>query len=608
MAESWLRAVAEVFVEVQIAHDAVNERSGERHLVALAAAPPEVLDSRSSGIGPKLVVVSLFGEPTTAELRPVVDAAAHVAQICADRDGATAGRVVVLGLEAKRRRRRRSRTEFEFVSSDGDLRIALDRSPHVLVTDASGFHKVPDSLLARSAIVGLDRAGDGVEYSQLFVTDAKSRHPEAMVSSGSIESLTEPKTNARQLPRELGETFMRIVESNADASARVQEPGARAGRDHARRRGNGRVLRYGTICSVRWCLRGKGTRPARGRSRGARGAQQMARDYWRTFAPPTLPNGLPNPVHLSVGAYRSRARSAATRSIRANRARDVLKRVSLTGAGTPTRVSVATEREHEVQILGAGASADRASGREITVRSRAVAELRFTFATMPGAMPANGSGGGYSGPLAYRQGKPMRPDVAMAFDRMAAAARRAGLSLVDQQRVSLRCRAGTAVRAHPDPKWVAPPGTSLHRYGTELDLGPPAAYGWLAANARRSDSSSATHGSPGTSASAPTRATSRRSTEPARTSPRTAATSAPPACRPGCPQRFRQMIVDAAQRHNVQPVLLAAQLKAESDFNPNAVSPAGAQGIAQFMPGTARVDGPARPIRPARSRSTPRRS
>ena len=40
-------------------------------------------------------------------------------------------------------------------------------------------------------------------------------------------------------------------------------------------------------------------------------------------------------------------------------------------------------------------------------------------------------------------------------------------------------------RRNPNPKWVAPPGTSLHRYGTELDLGPPAAYAWLAANAGR---------------------------------------------------------------------------------------------------------------------------
>ena len=39
--------------------------------------------------------------------------------------------------------------------------------------------------------------------------------------------------------------------------------------------------------------------------------------------------------------------------------------------------------------------------------------------------------------------------------------------------------------AHPDPKWVAPPGESLHRYATELDFAPPAAYAWLAANAAR---------------------------------------------------------------------------------------------------------------------------
>jgi hypothetical protein len=39
--------------------------------------------------------------------------------------------------------------------------------------------------------------------------------------------------------------------------------------------------------------------------------------------------------------------------------------------------------------------------------------------------------------------------------------------------------------AHPDPRWVAPPGKSLHRWGTELDLGPRSAYGSLARNADR---------------------------------------------------------------------------------------------------------------------------
>jgi soluble lytic murein transglycosylase-like protein len=48
------------------------------------------------------------------------------------------------------------------------------------------------------------------------------------------------------------------------------------------------------------------------------------------------------------------------------------------------------------------------------------------------------------------------------------------------------------------------------------------------------------------------------------------------------------MLRTAAQRWNVSAKLLAAQLYAESGFNPFAVSRAGAQGIAQFMPATAR--------------------
>jgi hypothetical protein len=41
----------------------------------------------------------------------------------------------------------------------------------------------------------------------------------------------------------------------------------------------------------------------------------------------------------------------------------------------------------------------------------------------------------------------------------------------------------------------------------------------------------------------------------------------------------------------LSPALLAAQLYQESHFNPDAVSPVGAQGIAQFMPGTWRTHG-----------------
>jgi soluble lytic murein transglycosylase-like protein len=65
------------------------------------------------------------------------------------------------------------------------------------------------------------------------------------------------------------------------------------------------------------------------------------------------------------------------------------------------------------------------------------------------------------------------------------------------------------------------------------------------------------------------------------------------------PARFAPMIARASQRWGVGAALLAAQLYAESNFNPNAVSSAGAQGIAQFMPGTARTYGVKDPFDPA---------
>ena len=58
------------------------------------------------------------------------------------------------------------------------------------------------------------------------------------------------------------------------------------------------------------------------------------------------------------------------------------------------------------------------------------------------------------------------------------------------------------------------------------------------------------------------------------------------------------MLRRAAQRWNVSATLLAAQIYAESNFNPFARSRAGAQGIAQFMPATARAYGLANPFDP----------
>ena len=79
----------------------------------------------------------------------------------------------------------------------------------------------------------------------------------------------------------------------------------------------------------------------------------------------------------------------------------------------------------------------------------------------------------------------MRPDVALAFDRMDAAARADGLTLAINSGYRSDAEQAILWARNPDPKMVAPPGQSLHRNGTELDLGPPAAYGWLDANGGR---------------------------------------------------------------------------------------------------------------------------
>jgi soluble lytic murein transglycosylase-like protein len=52
--------------------------------------------------------------------------------------------------------------------------------------------------------------------------------------------------------------------------------------------------------------------------------------------------------------------------------------------------------------------------------------------------------------------------------------------------------------------------------------------------------------------------------------------------------QIAQAIVDSAQRHEVDPFLVAALISQESKFRPNVVSPGGAVGLGQILPGTAR--------------------
>jgi len=65
------------------------------------------------------------------------------------------------------------------------------------------------------------------------------------------------------------------------------------------------------------------------------------------------------------------------------------------------------------------------------------------------------------------------------------------------------------------------------------------------------------------------------------------------------PPLFAQLVAEAAKKHRLDPALVAAVIRAESNFSPRAVSPKGARGLMQLMPATARRLGVERPFDPA---------
>ena len=316
-------------------------------------------------------------------------------------------------------------------------------------------------------------------------------------------------------------------------------------------------------------------------------ARSMRDDLPRLLSPPTLPGGVPNPVHIDKLVYLARARAAAIDAARAN-GFDRGGSGSAFPTCSPSRRCGRRPSSSPTCELDGGAP----------VEASAVAEAAAP-ASARGGMPSMAGGGGYSGPLVYRNGEGMRPDVAAAFDRMAAAARGRRDLAPGRLRLPLRRRTGGAVRRPSRPHVGRAAGSLPAPLRDRARPRPETAYGWLAANADPFRLRSALlAGRPGTTASTPGRSPARRRATPrpgrgGATAPfggATLPTSSRPSSAPDPP---------AAAHWNVSAALLAGQLMAESGFDPIAGSPAGAQGIAQFIPAR-RLLRPRQPLRPRR--------
>jgi hypothetical protein len=127
-------------------------------------------------------------------------------------------------------------------------------------------------------------------------------------------------------------------------------------------------------------------------------ARSMRDDLPHLLSPATLPSGAPNPQHIEKAVYLERARAGAKAVARANGVDPARLRVEFPDAGSfaPVRAKATVVARLELE-----------AGHPEDVEASAEAEAAAPEVSA-GEGPAMASGGGYSGPLVYRDGKPSR--------------------------------------------------------------------------------------------------------------------------------------------------------------------------------------------------------
>jgi hypothetical protein len=65
------------------------------------------------------------------------------------------------------------------------------------------------------------------------------------------------------------------------------------------------------------------------------------------------------------------------------------------------------------------------------------------------------------------------------------------------------------------------------------------------------------------------------------------------------PAQIQQLVEKSAKAHNIDPLLVQSVIQVESNYNHYAISPKGAEGLMQLMPGTARMLGVSNSFDPA---------